>query len=189
MNEHGTKSKRQKGASNRAPFVLILTALIVLISLVAMVRGWWLNQQTPSSAPLKEQSKEASKLLIDSPFELDVVIDLSQDHNVQKEAGKVAGQVFSILHQPMKSNEERLQKLSQWVTTPVYQSMHGNLDLPLEPVSWKKIKVVSIRPLDTDHWSFLVAGVLRGEKVEGIVQIQVRKVEGIWKVVSIDESP
>ncbi|TCP69369.1 hypothetical protein [Baia soyae] len=189
MNELGMKSERQKGASKRAPFVLVLTALILLISVAAMVRGWWLNQQTSAPAPSKEQSKAASKLLIDSPFELGVVIDLSQDHNVQKEAGKVAGQVFSILHQPMKSNEERLKKLSEWVTTPVYQSMHGNLDLPLEPVSWKKIKVVSIRPLGPDHWSFLVAGVLRDEKVEGIVQIQVRKVEGIWKVVSIDESP
>ncbi|SFX12722.1 hypothetical protein SAMN04487866_101630 [Thermoactinomyces sp. DSM 45891] len=189
MNEYGSRSERQKGASKRAPFVLVVTSLIVLVSLAAMVRGWWLDQQIPALAPSKEQSKVASKLLIDSPFELDVVIDLTQDHNEQKEAGKVAGQVFSILHQPMKSNEERLKRLSEWVTTPVYQSMHGNLDLPLEPVSWKKIKVVSVRSLDTDHWSFLVAGVLRGEKVEGIVRVQVRKVEGIWKVVSIDESP
>ncbi|SDY77151.1 hypothetical protein [Thermoactinomyces sp. DSM 45892] len=189
MNEYGPRSERLKGASKRAPFVLVLTSLIVLISLGAMVRGWWLNQQLPAPTPSKEQPKEASQLLIDSPFELDIVIDLTQDHNVQKEAGKVAGQVFSILHQQMKSNEERLKKLSEWVTTPVYQSMNGNLDLPLEPVSWKRIKVVSVRPLDTDHWSFLVAGVLRGEKVEDIVQVQVRKVEGIWKAVSIDESP
>lgn len=180
---------RQEGALRRAPFVLGAILLVTVLSLLAMIRGWWLDQHISAPVPSTEQSSTSAKTSMkeDPPFAIDVVLDLNEDQVAQKQAGNVAGLVFSLIHQPFKSNEERFRKLSELITEPVYSVLQAKSDLPLEPVSWKRIKVVSVRPLASDHWSFLVGGVIREDEVESAVQIQVRKVAGVWKVVSIDE--
>lgn len=181
--------ERREGALRRAPFVLGATFLVMILSLIAMVRGWWLDQQLPVSSPPYEKPPSHYKpsANVDLPLPIEVVIDIKEDQVGQKQAGDIAGRVFLFIHHPMKSKEERLEKLSEFVTDPVFREIQVKSDLPLEPVTWKKIKVVSVRPLASDHWSFLVAGVTRWDEVDSTVQIQVRKVAGVWKVVSIDE--
>lgn len=183
------KKGQGKGAFHKAPFALIFVSVVLLVSLIAFLKGWSDHRSSIDhlATVVESPPSDQPSIVFTSPIRIELTVDITLPIEEQKQAANVAGKLYSLLHTSTLSKEDNQQLIYSLCEKRLAQQMVREFTPSLEPVEWEQIRVLTMRSLGGNGYLFFVSGIRKG-MVDSGVTIQVRKVADEWKVDSINEN-